>query len=576
MPSVRVPSTRERIIIAANLLFAPGAPTFATSSSRFDIVACTARDRRGIQIKLQQWHRVGNTSLRCVVALHGPVRNSYWDALNALAEELDRMVAESAAHHQQTFTPVRDETPRPVRITRMTGTNKNSSRSSSPRTPTRTRRPESQTSSTRAAPSNLTPRATSASTATHSPRSRSSSTSSTSTIRPSTAPPGPIHPHSELETLSRMPTALLPPIPTSLTPKRSLTTRLTPFLRRQRDSRQQQQQPQMQNAQEQHHHQLHPAMEQQQHRKPSTLHRLGSLIKPSNKEHQQSSETPSTPPCYTLAPDQGPSPSPSPSPPKYRLRVGEGGEQLTTMMTGMGVSSPAPPQLPTTGRPRGPRELPQLSTGDRRTSQQRQLERLFLDRQGGPAMRLVQEESSEWRRAPSLSSTLPWRDNSRRGQQQQRQAAVVRPWTGMAPRDAEVGTAKNPARTTNTTTAESALSNGNNNTIRLQRKPVAAGNSGVFAPASSPPKETTSTVWDEITQLEEQLKMDQQQDLLRHEAEGRRRRRATYLMSDEGDEDSKGDEWEDEGDGEAWQHHLSPQLQLQHQPARRSDKQHHP
>ncbi|KKY23769.1 hypothetical protein UCDDS831_g02800 [Diplodia seriata] len=108
MSTARDPSTRERIINAANLLFASGVPVFASSTSRFDLVASTTPDGSGIHVKLQQWHRVGDSSLRCVVAIVGPTKNSYRDALHALAEDLERMVEQSrTTHHQQTFTPIR-------------------------------------------------------------------------------------------------------------------------------------------------------------------------------------------------------------------------------------------------------------------------------------------------------------------------------------------------------------------------------------------------------------------------------------------------------------------------------------
>ncbi|KAL0262686.1 hypothetical protein SLS55_001656 [Diplodia seriata] len=338
------------------------------------------------------------------------------------------------------------------------------------------------------------------------------------------------------------------------TPKRSLTTKLKPFLRRQQQRDSQQQQQQLQTPRAQHQPQPKPAMEQQQQnptnnnhrtpsrqlpqqqpqpqqqppRKPSTLHKLGSLMAPHHKDRSSKVEpttTATTPsaPRYMLAPDQGPSPE-QPSPPvplrshRRRARYEDGYEEVrTTTMGGLGLTTPTksplrrqqPQQQPkqqttmmmmTMGgggggdRPKGPRGLPQgptttfsgsgVSGGERRMSssssvssyqhQRDQGQMLFAERSPAEAVRRM-KESSEWHNRASSSA--------RDSYQQQQQLAAVPPWKGggAAPREvvgmrSSVAAGTKPART-----GEAALSDiGNNDrpatipaVLRLHRKPVA-------------------------------------------------------------------------------------------------------
>lgn len=98
-------SSRERIQNAANTLFAHITPNFASSSSRFDITSTVALG--GIQARLIQWHRVGQVSLRCVIVFHGPAKPSYREAVDAMADELDRLVTQQSQQDQQQQTPCR-------------------------------------------------------------------------------------------------------------------------------------------------------------------------------------------------------------------------------------------------------------------------------------------------------------------------------------------------------------------------------------------------------------------------------------------------------------------------------------
>lgn len=100
MSARRDESTRARIIDAANVLFASAVPNFATSTSYFDIVAAT--DHQGIRARLLQWHRVGDTSLRCLLALVGPAKPSYREAVDALAEQLEQEATQTVQQQQPT------------------------------------------------------------------------------------------------------------------------------------------------------------------------------------------------------------------------------------------------------------------------------------------------------------------------------------------------------------------------------------------------------------------------------------------------------------------------------------------
>lgn len=100
MSARRDESTRARIIDAANVLFASAVPNFATSTSYFDIVATT--DHHGIRARLLQWHRVGDTSLRCLLALVGPAKPSYREAVDALAEQLEQQATQTVQQQQPT------------------------------------------------------------------------------------------------------------------------------------------------------------------------------------------------------------------------------------------------------------------------------------------------------------------------------------------------------------------------------------------------------------------------------------------------------------------------------------------
>ncbi|KAF9629663.1 hypothetical protein BFW01_g10866 [Lasiodiplodia theobromae] len=421
MSARREESTRARIIDAANVLFASAVPNFSTSTSYFDIVATT--DHHGIRARLLQWHRVGDTSLRCLLALVGPAKPSYREAT----------------------------------------------------------------------PSSPTPRASSAKiTAARSQSSRATSNSSTSTARPSTAPPGPGLTQAEL--LSPPPP--MPDIPAHLdspTPKRSLTTRLTPFLRRQREPAQQEQEPEAPKTQQQEQTQVTmdrtPSGQQnQQERKPSALHKLGSMM----THHRHHAKEPKTPPVYTLDPDQGPSPSPSPSPPKGRTTAEDEANENESMIMGsvglrMNPLSPTPPSLSTmmaattlsaADRPRGPRQLPP-HFGERMTS----------NSSGGPHLRATTNTTAT----------------------------------------------RNPARTINTALAPAALrvsglniskaNSSNYGVTRLQRKPVAAatalqpsqsGNSNVTAGSSvAAAAPSSSNIWDDVDDFLEELIAAQEADRIR-------------------------------------------------------------
>lgn len=169
-------------------------------------------------------------------------------------------------------------------------------------------------------PYSLTPRANSANIANPTIRGSASSTSSNSTIRPSTAPPGPTDLPTEHEALPSIPKA-----DPDLTPKRSLTSRLTPLIHRQREMAQSQKTP------------------TKSEKRTSSLQRWSSRI-------SRSKEQKTSMPRYTLDPNQEPSPSPKST--AYNL--------------------PDVPPLPRgmAEKPRGPREQPGQVGGSRALNRQ--------------------------------------------------------------------------------------------------------------------------------------------------------------------------------------------------------------
>ncbi|EKG21058.1 hypothetical protein MPH_01602 [Macrophomina phaseolina MS6] len=261
------PDTHQRTQGAAQVLFSSTVPSFASSSSRFDITSHVTPG--GIQAQLLQWHRVGEGSLRCVVAFRGTARPNYRDAVDTMADELDRLVADRGQQHGK--PPSLRRQCNVDNFIRLVLANVPASHSVCP---------APLTTSPHIPAEDLTPRAKTINTMSFDLRPRTSSTSSGSTIRPFTDPP-------EKYTA-------LPPIPAAdpdLTPKRSLASRLNQFKFRQQDVQKTPTGPE---------------------KRLSSLQRLSSVQK-------KKTEQLITPHRCTLDPDQGPSPSPKGNEGRYTL-----------------------------------------------------------------------------------------------------------------------------------------------------------------------------------------------------------------------------------------------------------------